>query len=266
MGLAGAGVLTAAFLGGGLHGSASTAGPAVLALLCGLVLSLVVPPLAARAARRLLARGRTRTALGMLDAARSPSTRRSVALVTVATALLAFGLDAAAVGAHNRDLAARQLVGAPRVLSLSQYDLSRIRAALAEVNAHGVRATAVVMQHSSSAERPATLAAPIREFAQVTGSRLPISRLAPPTPTPVRIRGGTLSARLTTTTAPGGSRLSFAVEVTYPGGTVHSVSVGPISLKPDHTVSVSAPVPCLQGCELIGMGIATNPGRNPLRS
>ncbi|HEX7738729.1 MAG TPA: FtsX-like permease family protein, partial [Marmoricola sp.] len=263
MGLAGAGVLTIAFLSGGLHGSASTAGPAVLALLSGLLLSIVVPPLAARAARRLLVRGRTRTALGMLDAARSPSTRRSVALVTVATALLVFGLDAAAVGAHNRTLAAQQLVGAPRVLSLAQYDLGPIRKALAEVNAHGVRATAVVMQHSSAAQRPATLAAPVKQFDQVTGSSLPTSALAPATPDPVRVRGGSISARLTTTNAPGSAPVSLAVEVTYPGGTVHTVTIGRISPKLNHTVTVHAPVPCLEGCDLIGLGVASNPGRNP---
>ena len=111
--LAAAGTAVVAFLTGGLTGPIALAAPALLALVVGMLLAHATVPVAAAAGRGLLRRGRVRLGVSVLDAARTPATRRTVAIVTVATALLVFSADALVVGARNRDYAAEQESGAP---------------------------------------------------------------------------------------------------------------------------------------------------------
>ena len=142
--VAGCGSLVVVFATGGLEGPAALVAPGLLAVVVGLVLAHLTSPLAALAGRSMLARGRVRGAVSLLDAARSPATRRIVAVVTLASALAVFSADAFVIGDRNRGSAAAQEAGAPLVASVQARDLLSVREALAEVDPAGREVTPVV--------------------------------------------------------------------------------------------------------------------------
>ena len=70
--IAGCGAVVVVFATGGLDGPAALAAPGLLAIVVGLVLAHLTTPTASIVGRRLLARGRVRASVSVLDAARSP--------------------------------------------------------------------------------------------------------------------------------------------------------------------------------------------------
>ena len=92
----GTGVLV--FVTGSLSGSFALAGPALLALFVGLLLAHVASPAASAAGRRQLGRGRLVSGLTLLEMGRRRETRAVIAVITVASALAVFSLDALAIG------------------------------------------------------------------------------------------------------------------------------------------------------------------------
>lgn len=261
--LAASAALVLVFVTGGLNGSASALGPSFLALLVGIVLSILVPPLATAWSRRQLRRGRVASALAGLDAARSTATRRAVALVTVATALLVFAVDADAVGARNREDAAVQYVGAARVLDLDSTEVPAIEKAVAAVNAHGVRATTVLQQTSVSATASGTLGVVPDEFGQVVGAdaglRAALKKLAAPAAAPIRVQGSSLAVTVTHAQVSATSPAHLAVLVTFPGRTPIPVDFGRLR-STDQARTIRRSVPCSAGCEIVGVGVSSNPG------
>ena len=127
------------FATGGLDGPIALAAPGLLAIVVGLVLAHLTTPTAALLGRRQLRRGRVRVGVSLLDAARSPATRRIVAIVTLASALAVFSADALIVGQRNRATAAEQEAGAAMVLTIRGNELADLRAALDEVDPEGPR-------------------------------------------------------------------------------------------------------------------------------
>jgi putative ABC transport system permease protein len=261
--LAASAALVLVFVTGGLNRSASPLGPSFLALLVGIVLSILVPPVATAWSRRQLRRGRVASALAGLDAARSSATRRAVVLVTVATALLVFAVNADAVGARNREDAAVQYVGAARVLDLDSTEVPAIEQAVADVNAHGVRATTVLQQAWASTATSGTLGVVPDEFGRVvhgdTGLRTALKALAAPPAAPIRVQGSSLAVSVTRaqvrTTAPA----HLVVLVTFPGRTPIAVDFGRLR-STDQARTIRRAVPCSSGCEIVGVGVTTNPG------
>lgn len=255
--------LVLVFATGGLSRSASALGPSFLALLAGIVLSILVPPLATAWSRRQLRRGRVASALAGLDAARSTATRRAVTLVTVASALLVFAVDADAVGARNREDAAAQYVGAARVLDLDSTEVPAIEKAVADVNAHGVRATTVLQQAQKSTTTSGTLGVVPGEFGQVVrgdaGLGTALDALAAPAAAPIRVQGSSLAVTVSqaqvSTTAPA----HLVVLVTFPGRTPLPVDFGRLR-STDQARTVRRTVPCPSGCEIVGVGVTANPG------
>ncbi|MDH2414911.1 FtsX-like permease family protein [Nocardioides sp. CER19] len=162
--LTGCGVTAAAFVTGSLSGPFAYAAPALFALLVGLVLAYLLTPLAAAGGRALLRRRATGGALGLLDAARSQSLRSTVTVLTVATALTVFSVDAVLVADRNRDAAARQEAGAPAVLDVSTTDVGAIDEALQEVG--DPRVTPVVTIQPPGAGAVTTLAVRPEGFAK----------------------------------------------------------------------------------------------------
>ena len=119
-----------AFVSGSLSGPSALAGPALLALLAGLLLAHVVAPAASASGRRLLRRGRLVAGVTLLETGRRRETRAVIAVITVASALAVFAVDARDVGARNRANASEHDAGAPVVLRLAGRDLDEVRAAL----------------------------------------------------------------------------------------------------------------------------------------
>ena len=91
-----------AFVTGSLDGPLALAGPALVALLAGLLLAHVVAPAGSILGRRLLRRGRLVSGVTLLETGRRRETRAVIAVITVASALAVFAFDAVAVGARNR--------------------------------------------------------------------------------------------------------------------------------------------------------------------
>lgn len=190
-----------AFVFGGLTGPLAFAAPTLLALLVGLLLAHLLVPVAARSGRRLLGRGRVSTGVSLLHIARRPATRRVLALLTVATALLVFSADALAVGARNRTSAAEQENGAALVVRASTTDYRALMAVLRQVDPSGRRVTPVVTNRPPGEDGLSVRAVDPAGFGAVAlfpALDKPPSwgRLAAPPVAPVRLQGTTLSAHL----------------------------------------------------------------------
>lgn len=153
--LAASGAGVVAFVTGSLAGPIALAAPALLSVFVGLVLAHLLPPVAARLGGALLLRGRLRIGVSLVEASRSIVTRRTVALVTVASALTVFSVCGLVVGDRNRALAAEQVAGAPAVARLqSAADtadrLKAVERVLADIDPEAERATPVVRTETAN--------------------------------------------------------------------------------------------------------------------
>lgn len=243
------------FLAGGLRGSTALAGPALIAVLVGLLLAHATAPVAARSGRRALRHGHLRTGLALLDAARNPAARRTIAMLTVAVALLVFSADAVSVAARNRQLAAEQDVGADRVLTVAGADLAAVRAAVGAVDPRGERLTPVVTisQSAGIGAAPTTLAVVPDQFARIAlldGDSLPWGRLLPPPARPLRITATTLRMALTGSIRAASTTVGVGLTLVESNGTVTTVPLGSFPVRRATTVrrTLSGSVPCASGC------------------
>lgn len=265
------GTAVVAFVTGGLTGPIALAAPALLALLVGLLLAHATVPVAASAGHWLLRRGRVRLGVSVLDAARTPATRRAVAIVTVATALLVFSADALLVGSRNRDSAAEQESGAHQVAAVLDNDLKTVRGVLASVDPQGRRVTPVVKVSPPGTQAPATLAVVPGQFRRIglfpgnDPARIPWRDLAPPTQDPIEVQGEQVTGRIA----------SDELSVSGPGGTVAPPTVT-LNLVDDHNSTLGVPLGtvasgthsrrfrlplhCPEPCKLSGITVGTTPG------
>ena len=268
--LAASGTAVVAFVTGGLTGPIALAAPALLALVVGMLLAHATVPVASAAGRRLLHRGRVRLGVSVLDAARTPATRRTVAIVTVATALLVFSVDALVVGARNRDYAAEQQSGAPQVATVLSTDLSTIRGVLDDVDPRGRTVTPVVKLSPPGTGAPATLAVVPDQFRHIglfpaqDRARIRWQALDPPSQEPIRLRGAHLTGQISTA----------SLEVSGPGGDVPptvtldlvddrngtlGAPLGTVGTG-SHTRGFDAELHCRRDCLLSGITVTTTPG------
>jgi len=263
--IAGAGTAVLAFVTGGLQGPLALAAPGLLALIVGLLLAHLIVPLATWLGRRLMARGRYALALGLLALARRPATRRIVAVITVASALLVFSTYAIGVGSRNRELAARRDNGAPLVADVTATDVSRVVSALAPVA--GGHATPVVRMAPvlSAGVLRTTLAVVPGDFSRIAlfpdsePESVPWSGLQLDTGRRLSIAGRAISFLAT----PEGFSVSapevyFQLELISAGGDQTSVDLGPIPVARARTMS--ARVPCESGCTVVGFSVRSSPG------
>ncbi|MER7071391.1 FtsX-like permease family protein [Terrabacter sp. NPDC000476] len=126
--VAAAGVV--AIVTGDVSGPVAMATPALLALAVGLLLALLLVPVAGGVGRLALGRGRAVTGLTAVQVARRPAVRRVVAIVTVATALTVFVTDAYLTAARNRDGRATLEAGAQVVLHTDSEEPALLRSTL----------------------------------------------------------------------------------------------------------------------------------------
>jgi hypothetical protein len=267
--IAAAGTVVVVFVTGGLSGPIAVAGPTLLALVVGLLLAHATVPIAAATGSGLLGRGRTRLGVSVLNAARSPAARRTVVILTVATALLVFAADALVVGSRNRAYAAEQQTGAPLVAEVSGYDLPTVRRVLDDLDPSGDTVTPVVAVRAPSAGAASTLAVVPDSFPRIAlfpgqdPATIPWQQLAPPHATPVRFRGDRLTGRVTTTglgqVGEGPIKLTF--EIVHADNAAVDSYLGTLP-KGTASTRFSAAPDCAKGCQLKAIrveGVAGSP-------
>lgn len=255
-----------AFLAGGLSGSFALAGPALLALFVGLVLAHLSAPAADRLGRRLLDRGRLVSGLTLLDLGRRRETRTVIAVMTVASALAVFSVDALVVGERNRVNASEHDAGAPVVLQLTGTDLGGVRAALDAADPTGRRATPVVVARELLAVEPDGFRS-VAFFPRGAPTPEQWDALAPPDREPVTLSGTRFS--LTARTDRGFSATDFFnadsearvnLVVTTSIGVRETIQIGPLpSAGSSATLAARSDV-CVAGCQLAAVEFSAAQG------
>ena len=269
--LAVSGTAAAAFVTGGLSGPLAVAAPTLLALVVGLVLSHVTVTGRGAARPPPPRPGSTTAAVGVLEAARSPATRRVVAILTVASALLAFSVDAVTIGARNRTYAAQQEAGAPLVAEVVGSDLPTVRRVLDRIDPAGRTVTPVVDVRSPAEQTLGTLAVVPRAFSRIAlwpatdSPGIAWRRLAAPTTPPIRLTGDTIrldaAGQSLASVAPGGraSPLWLDLDLIDSTGRPARTTAGRLSERSDAARSLVATLPCRSGCLLVGLTVRTLP-------
>ncbi len=270
--IAGCGSVVVVFATGGLDGPVALAAPGLLAIVVGLVLAHLTTPTAALVGGRLLRRGRVRAGASVVDAARSPATRRIVAIVTLATALAVFSADALLVGERNRASAAEQVAGAPVVVDVDGTDVLAVRAALADLDPDGRLATPVVRTVPANNTARTTVAVIPDQFRRIAyfpgggPSDQVWDRLQAPDTEPIEFTGDHVDLTLTDSSlhservSGGGQPVTFGVdlEIADTGETLH-VALGDLA-GPAKKIRLSRDVSCRTGCYLTGIWLGTLPG------
>ncbi|GAA4365798.1 FtsX-like permease family protein [Nocardioides caricicola] len=269
--IAGAGSVVVLFATGGLDGPIALAAPGLLAIVVGMVLAHLTTPTAAIAGRRMLRNGKVRAGVSFLDAARSPATRRIVAIVTLASALAVFSADALLVGDRNRASASEQGAGAALVVDVVGPDLAAVRTALTEVDPDGERVTPVVRLVPPGKDASGTLAVVPSQFQHVAlfpgGAPDPAlwERIAVPDAQPIELTGSSLAVDIDDATLRS-ERLDgephpvqLGLEVVNERGETLQVLLGELDGPADHT-HVEVPVGCREGCYVTGVWLRTLPG------
>ena len=260
----GTGVL--AFATGSLAGPLALAGPALLALLTGLLLAHVVAPAASAAGRRLLRRGHLVGGMTLLETGRRRETRAVIAVVTVATALSVFALDALDVGDRIRTNASQHDAGAPVVLRLGGRDLDGVRAALDVADPTGHRATPVLVSDTTLAVEPDGFRR-IAFFPRGAPSGAAWSALAAPDDAPVDLTGSRFSldvrsgTDLTATDVLGSdSEVLVGLVLTTSAGKRVTVRLGVLPPAGGRTTLEADEGACADGCRLVAVQLTASPG------
>ncbi len=181
-----------AFATGSLQGPLALAGPALLALLTGLLVAHLAAPAGRAWGRRLLGRGRLVAGTSLLETGRRVEGRTVIIVVTVACALAVFSVDALTIGERNRSNASRHEAGAPVVLQVTGGDLDGVRSALAEADTTGRRATPVLVGRDTLAVDPDAFRR-IAFFPRGGPTAAQWRSLAPPDDQPVELTGTRVS-------------------------------------------------------------------------
>jgi hypothetical protein len=269
--IAGCGAVVVLFASGGLEGPVVMVAPGLLAILVGLVLAHLTTPTAGLLGRSQLRRGRVRVGVSILDAARSPATRRTVAIVTLAAALAVFSADALLIGQRNRASAAEQAAGAPLVAEVQGTDLVGVRNALDEVDPDGRHVTPVVRVPKPASDAGETLAVLPDGFSSIAlfpGGAPDASlweALHPPEAEPILLTGRTFSVAVADSTLESvrvdGTPypVTVGLDLATPDGDVLHTGLGRLSEATDHAV-LHGTAPCTDGCTVIAIWFSSLPG------
>jgi putative ABC transport system permease protein len=257
-----------ALVTGRLEGPLATLAPSLLAVAVGLLLGRALGPVTRFVSGRLLRSGRAVAAAGIVNAVRRPSARRVLAMVVVATALLAFCTDAMVTGQHNRQNAAEQLNGARYSLTITPpIRLTDLVAALKAVDPDHQHLTPVVTSTNNGSQTAPTVAVDPTAFPRV--ALFPLSSpgrgdwdaIRAPSVDPLLLTGetlvGTVASSEVRLTGPARKRvedLRVRLQVLTPdeGTTIAELSVIPTG---DGSAAFSAPVPCAGGCTVTGVAV-----------
>jgi len=240
--------------------------PGLIALAVAVLAGRLLVPVAARAGRRALRRGRLGPGLGALQLARRPGGQRLFVLLAVAVALLGFAVTAADVDGRARADRAAVETGAVRTLRVGTVDSGTLRAATRAVDPGGRFAMAVGV--APGVEGPSVLFADTAALPAVAlwrpeyGERdaaATAAALAPPPDDPIVLHGtrllltverGEPETRGTTLRA---TVLLWPLRGGAPIRTGDEVPVG------RHTLELMAPG-CADGCRLAAVEVRYDAG------
>ena len=253
----GTGVL--AFVTGSLSGPAALVGPALLALLAGLLIGHLATPAASVSGRWLLRRGRLVAGLTLLETGRRPETRTLMAVLTVASALAVFAVDALVVGERNRVNASQHEAGAPVVLRVAGLDLDGVRSALEEVDPAGRRTTPVMISRDTLAVDPESFPR-VAFFPRGAPTADEWRAIAPPDVEPVTLTGTRFA--LTVRTGDGAvpedalgadAQAGLDLVVTAASGTRRTITLGTLPRPGGRATLVGEDDACAEGCRLVAL-------------
>lgn len=257
----GTGVLV--FATGNLSGPFALAGPALLALFAGLLLAHVAAPAATALGRRLLHRGRLVAGVTLIETGRGRVTRTAIVVITVASALAVFALDALDVGARNRANASQHEAGAPAALLVEGRDLDGVRTALDAVDGP---ATPVMVADGTLAVDPDEFRR-IALFPRGAPTAEQWRAIAPPENAPVVLTGTRVSltvragAELTVKDALGtDSEVDLGLVVTTGTGARHTIPLGTVPPAGEQSTLVGDGAACASGCRLAAVELTAPPG------
>ncbi len=260
----GTGVL--AFVTGSLDGPLALAGPALFALLAGLLLAHVVAPAARASGRQLLRRGRLVTGVTLLETGRRRETRAVIAVVTVATALSVFAFDALDVGERNRTNASEHDAGAPVVLRVGGRDLDGVRDALDSADPTGHRATPVLVSRTTLAVVPDGFRR-IAFFPRGEPTDAEWRALSPPDDASVELTGSRFSLEVRSSDGLSAkdvlgsdSEVVLSLVVTRGTGRRSTIRLGVIPRPGGRTALVARDPACASGCRLAALQLTASPG------
>lgn len=250
----GTGVL--AFVTGSLDGPFALAGPALVALLAGLLLAHLVAPAASALGRRLLRRGQLVVGVTLLETGRRRETRAAIVVITVASALAVFAFDAVAVGDRNRGFASAHDAGAPVVLRIAGRDLVGVRAAVLEADPSSQRATPVLVARDTLAVEPDGFRR-IAWFPRGAPTDAEWQAIAPPATKPVDLTGSRLSLvvrsaddLLTVDALGDASELSVGLVVVTDTGARRRIRLGTVPQPGERATLTGTDELCASGCTL----------------
>ena len=258
----------AALVTGRLEGPLATLAPTLLAVATGLLLGRALGPVTRFVTGRLLRRGRAVAAAGIVNAVRRPAARRVLAMVVVATALLAFCVAAMVTGQHNRQRAAEQINGAKYSLAIqSSIRNSDLMAAVAAADPDHQHLTPVVTTTNNGSRTSPTVAVDPVAFPRV--AYFPLSRpgrgdwdaIRAPRVEPVLLSGETMTGTVVSDRleldGPARKRvdeLKISLQLLHPDDNTGTVQLSVIP-TPDGSLPFTAPVPCLDGCTVTGIAV-----------
>lgn len=254
-----------AVLTGQVTGPVALAVPALLAASLGIVAAKVVSPVFARLGRRAMRRGRAVAAVANLEAARRPTARWLLPITGLATASLVFGVNAAAVGQRNQELAGRLDTGAAAVARVGATDARDLVEAVQVADPTGRDATPVISvapQLSSAPTTVAVLAPSFRRVASLAPGDRDLSGwedLSTPAPPVARLSGRALTGTVTTRDLRGGPGAAYdlGLELLTGDGTQVRVTLGSVSLAAATRRGFSVYVPCGGGCQVQAVDVTT---------
>ena len=260
----GTGVL--AFVTGSLRGPPALLGPALLSLLAGLLLGHLAAPTAGAAGRRLLRRGRLVAGMTLLEVGRRRETRVLVAVVTVASALAVFAVDAVVVGERNRLNASQHDAGAPVVLRVDGLDLDGVRAALGAVDPDGHRATPVMVARDTLAVEPDGFRR-VAFFPRGAPSAEEWQGIAAPAAEPVALTGTRIALTVRTAAGPPAqdalgaeADVDLQLVVTAGNGTRRTIRLGTVPRPGGRATLVGRDEACVRGCRLAALSFTAYSG------
>ncbi|GAA5024125.1 hypothetical protein GCM10023258_15940 [Terrabacter aeriphilus] len=293
--VAAAGVV--AIVTGDVSGPVAMATPALLALAVGLLLALLLVPVAGGVGRVALRRGRAVTGLTAVQVARRPAVRRVVAIVTVATALTVFVTDAYLTAARNRDGRATLEAGAQVVLHTDSEEPALLRSTLRTLdpsssyavplarllppNASAFGTVAVVPSAMPRVALPAggTPATPggagsSGPAGSPAGAAPDWAALAAPASPSTVLTGTSVAVTVTADVAAGDSGLDgvtpgarrppdavpVALSLQRPDGSGITVALGLVPFDTSRPRTLTARVPCAASpCTLVGISVDRHP-------
>lgn len=204
--------------------------------------------------------------LALAQVARRPETRRMVVLVTVAAAVVTFGVCAWDVSEHNRELAADDQIGADTVYSLSGGDPKSVMDAVERLDPEGEHLMAAMRRVDRFDNKDYTTVAVqsdrldnVARWRDMTPEQLSglAERLHPKSPDPLRVKGEIgVEAKVSDIDAE--RKPSLVARVVPDGADPVTLRLGTLS-EGTETYTADAPE-CDDGCRLIGVGVSRHPG------